>query len=276
VLNGTGSAWEVNVSGVSGKTMKLRIASGATLTTFAGINVETFGTIQLEGGVVDSQFVEIQGGTLTGAGALTTGSGPIAGQVENRGGVVAPGNGVGTLSIVGRYAGSADSKLNLEIGGTVAGTQYDQLIVDGAATLGGQLNVALVNAFTPNLRAVFTVLSASEGLGGTFDSLSLPSLPAGRVWFMDYGATAFALKVTIPGDYDGDFDVDGADLTAWEAGFGTKFTSQDFLTWQRNLGSIAPLSSSIPEPGTFALAFGGVLAIVGARRKHISRWPARF
>jgi len=40
-------------------------------------------------------------------------------------------------------------RLNIELGGTTAGTQYDRLRVSGTATLASALNVTLANGFTP-------------------------------------------------------------------------------------------------------------------------------
>ena len=86
------SAWEVNVSGLSaGEAMALVVNNNATLTTFAGLNIEQFGQINLVNGNLDVQYVDIRdGGRLSGNGAIATGSGPIPGQVENVSGVVAP------------------------------------------------------------------------------------------------------------------------------------------------------------------------------------------
>jgi hypothetical protein len=53
----------------------------------------------------------------------------------------------------------------MEIGGTSAGTEYDQLKVNGTAILGGTLNVSLINGFRPAVGAVFQLIvpSASQG-----------------------------------------------------------------------------------------------------------------
>ena len=274
VVSANATSWEVNVSGDSASgQMTVLVQNGVTLTTFAGFNVEHFGNVILAGGSLDVQYVDIRdGGRFSGNGSIATGSGSIAGQVENVSGFVAPGNGVGILNIEGRYSNGPGGVLEIEIAGLTAGTQYDQLLVDGPATLAGTLKVLLpgVSPFTPALGAAFTILTASDGIGGEFDSLALPSLPAGRAWFVGYGSTALSLKVTIPGDFDGDFDVDAADLAAWKAGFGSRYTAADFLVWQRNLGgSFSPISG-VPEPGAGVLAaFGACVAGVARRRRQI-------
>jgi autotransporter-associated beta strand protein len=86
----------------------------------------------------------------------------------------------------------------------------------------------------------------------------------------------------LPGDFDGDKDVDLADLAQWRRDFGVNGGSDanydgdsdggDFLIWQRNLGMTIPgvaAGGAVPEPGALALA--GLAAIgLGASRRR--RW----
>lgn len=272
VVSGNATAWEVNVSGVaSDHTMTVSVPSGAKLTTFTGLNIEQHGAVALAGGTLDVQYVDIRdGGRLSGSGFIATGSGPIPGQVENVSGVVAPSVGMGVLNIEGRYSNGPEGVLEISITGLTAGTQYARLAVDGPVTLAGSLKVLLPGAipFVPALGAAFTILTASDGLGGEFDVLDLPGLPAGRAWYLGYEDAALLLKVTIPGDFNGDFTVDAADLTEWRAGE-SKYSSADFLVWQRNLGaSISPIAG-VPEPAALALMVSASFGVAGARRK---RW----
>ena len=116
------TAWEVNVSGDSvSQQMTLRVF-GATLTTFAGLNVEQFGHVQLVNGMLDVQNVDIrEGGRLSGNGSIFTGSGPIPGQVENVSGIVAPrvlsGGSSSVLNIEGRYSNGIAGTLEVEVSG---------------------------------------------------------------------------------------------------------------------------------------------------------------
>ena len=79
--------------------------------------------------------------------------------------------------------------------------------------------------------------------------------------------------ISVPGDFDGDGDVDGDDLTdpvdGWEARFGNDLNGRDFLTWQRNFGfgtgSVAAISA-IPEPmGTSLLLFGLIGLVINRK-----------
>jgi hypothetical protein len=272
ILNDNATLWELNVSGASDvQLMTLRVNNNIPLTTFAGVNIEAYGAIQLEGGRLDAQYVEILGGTLAGNGSIMTGSGPIDGQVENRNGVVAPGyNGAtGTLSIVGRFANGHDGAVNIDLGGLTAGTQYDRLLIDGVATLDGTLNVSLVNLgggmFAPALGNVFSIITA-DSVGGTFSTLNLPALASDKMWFVGYEETSVLLKVTLPGDFDGDGGVDDDDLAVWKSGYGSTYGGDDFLSWQRYFGQSIGAIAAVPEPAAAALLMTVALGWLGLRR----------
>lgn len=75
----------------------------------------------------------------------------------------------------------------------------------------------------------------------------------------------------VPGDYDGDGDVDGRDFLAWQRGSSpVPFSSTDLATWQSsyNNGALAAVTS-VPEPGSAVLALViGLLGINLQRRKR--------
>jgi hypothetical protein len=265
------TAFEANVSGAAGRTMTVRVPTGAKLTTFTGINVEQFGALHLDGGAVDAQYVELLGGTLSGSGAIATGSGPIDGQVENRGGVVAPGNGTatGTLSIRGRFANAHDGAVHIDLGGTAPGAQYDRLVIDGTAAIDGSLNASLVNLgggmFGPALGNAFAIIEANSVVG-TFSSLNLPSLGSDKMWAVVYGQTSVELRVTLPGDFDGDWNVDADDLAVWRSSHGGHYSGGDFLSWQRYFGQSISAIAAVPEPTTGALAAFALAGLALRRR----------
>lgn len=125
--------------------------------------------------------------------------------------------------------------------------------------------------------------------------------PLGPPLLNDRGQVAFAARLSDgriglyvatplePGDFDGDGDVDGADLATWQAGFGDASATradgdadrdgdvdgQDFLIWQRarTASSAAAASTTVPEP-TFSLslvAAGAGLLAAGRRRRSLNR-----
>src|SRR5262249_42618417 len=73
-------------------------------------------------------------------------------------------------TITGSYTQST-GVLNIDIGGTTAATQFDQLTISGAASLNGTLNLDLINSFVPTLGETFDILNASS-VGGTFATVN--------------------------------------------------------------------------------------------------------
>jgi hypothetical protein len=70
----------------------------------------------------------------------------------------------GIVTIDGDYF-QAGGTLSLNIGGTQAGTDYDQLVVNGFATLGGTLQISLVNGYQPQPGYLFQPLLFAQGEG---------------------------------------------------------------------------------------------------------------
>ncbi len=263
VVAANATVWEVNVSGTANQTMTLQVQNGVTLQTFSGINIEQGGTISLQNGTLDAQYLELFGGTLSGVGTVTTGSGPIPGQIENRGGTIAPGNGIGELDFTGRFASGPAATLAIELGGSVAGL-YDTIGVTGDISLDGALAVSLVGGFTPSFGNSFAILSIDNGsgeVGGTFSQLMLPD---GQNWIVNYLTNSVQLVVGNPGDFNNDGVVDSGDYVVWRKNYGGP---QNLLAWRSHFGvtysgsgSATSLPASVPEPGSLiliALAAGG-------------------
>jgi hypothetical protein len=123
-----------------------------------------------------------------GVGGTLKGVGTIQGNVNNSGGTVAPGASPGTLTITGNYTQGASGTLDMEIGGLTAGTQYDQLVVQGSTSLAGTLNTTLVNGFVPVAGNTFTLIQSTGPLTGTFSTVNQPT---GSPFSSFYGPTTF-------------------------------------------------------------------------------------
>ncbi len=104
-------------------------------------NTSTITTTAVEGGTLSVN------GTLTGAvnvlGGRLQGTGRVGNTTNFTGGIIAPGNSIGTLLIAGNYVGSGGT---LEIEGVLAGTgsPADRLVITGNAS--GTTNIQLINA----------------------------------------------------------------------------------------------------------------------------------
>jgi hypothetical protein len=105
-----------------------------------------------------------------------------------------PGISPGILTIDGNYVQDAPATLEIEIGGLTPGTQHDQVVVTLAATLGGTLNVTLINGFVPSVGNSFTIMTYASHTGD-FATKNLPALPAGLAWQAIANPTTYTLTV---------------------------------------------------------------------------------
>jgi hypothetical protein len=144
-----------------------------------------FGTIDLAGG--DMNFpagVVLNGGQLIGSGVFT-------GTITNNGGTVGPGHSAGKITINGNYTQGANGTLNMEIGGKAPGTEYDQLKVNGTGSLGGILNVSLINGFRPAVGDIFQIIEANA-FAGSFATINISGFTA----TFNYSSSGITLTVT--------------------------------------------------------------------------------
>ncbi len=107
-------------------------------------------------------------GNVTGAGPFT-GTGAVRFE-----GTFSPGLSPAEVSMEGSVELSGDARLVMELGGTVPGDQHDQLEVDGLLSLGGKLEVTLLDGFTPRYGDAFDLFDFGT-LAGRFDTLDLPA-----------------------------------------------------------------------------------------------------
>jgi len=125
-----------------------------------------------------------------------------------------PGNSPAVVSFEGNALFDAAARLIMELGGTEPGTQYDAIDVADTLSLGGMLDVRLIDGFVPTAGNTFDILDWSV-LDGTFDSVLLPELPGNLSWDTNDLYVSGELSVEsaerVPGDADGDGRVDEAD-----------------------------------------------------------------
>lgn len=145
-------------------------------------------------------------GTTTGSvdvpnGASLTGAGTITGDVSNAG-IISPGASPGVINVDGSYEQSPDGALDMEIGGTTAGTDYDQLLITGAATLDGRLEVTLIDDFQPALGDSFNIMTFTSRID-EFVTVTMPDLAAGLGWIVAYSSTDVTLEVVRSGSISG-------------------------------------------------------------------------
>ncbi len=107
---------------------------------------------------------------LTIQGGVVSGSGVIAGTVENKNGFISPGHSAGAISVLGNFTQKRGGTLIVENGGIGAGDS-DFLQVTGTANLGGNLEVRATKGYTPKAVDTFSPL-AYGAVSGKFASVS--------------------------------------------------------------------------------------------------------
>ncbi|MBX9903667.1 MAG: filamentous hemagglutinin N-terminal domain-containing protein [Burkholderiales bacterium] len=182
--------------------------TGGTVTGALAVDVQ--GLLKMNGGVLNAASVGlVPGATLSGSG------GTINAPVVN-GGTVAVGASPGTLVVNGNYSQTPTGVLNVELGGTTQGVNYDLLQVNGTASLGGTMNVSMFGGFTGAVGNVFDVITYTSRTGdfttinfppgfgmsaapnATFYQLALASVPA--VAAGPGGATEAAILKLLAGE----------------------------------------------------------------------------
>ena len=237
----------------SGGGSRITVNSGGNILLLGGSQLDLNGALLINNG-------GINGTVNVNYGSLAKGTGMYGVVNVNTGGTYSPGNSPGistvaSLSFDNTLVTSGAPTLAIELGGTSAGTHYDQLHVAGNLSLGGALAVSLINGFTPVAGQAFDILDWGS-LSGTFATLQLPTLSGSLVWNTTQLYTAGILSVGLPGDYNANGMVDAADYVVWRKTYGTQ---AGFDLWRSHFGQMAgngsgaSANAAVPEPSALML-----------------------
>ncbi|WP_145062403.1 PQQ-dependent sugar dehydrogenase [Adhaeretor mobilis] len=174
------------------------------------------------------------------------------------------------------------ANLEIEIGGSVSGSEFDVLQIAGTAELGGVLNVSLLDGFSPRAGDSFEFMTSAEGVVGTFATTALPTLATNLMWNLLYEPNAVSLTVGIPGDYNGDGALTVADYTLWRDNLGVSVIlpndltpgiviAEDYDVWRSSFFDQAASGSSataVPETATLCLLIGGLALATSFRSRR--------
>jgi hypothetical protein len=213
------------------------IISGNSNVTFYGSVVHNGAVFRVSAGSTAVFF-----GPVSGAGAFT---GTCTKIFE---GGYSPGNSPAAVVLDGPVVFDTPNTLKIELGGVTPGTQYDQVHATGSLTLGGALQVSLINSFTPTFGNKFDILDWGTR-SGTFSSIQLPALSPTLAWSTAQLYTAGVLSVVDinlqPGDFNRDHQVTAADIPAMLSALTdlNAYKSQNGLS-DANLVSIGDLNNS--------------------------------
>ncbi len=101
----------------------------------------------------------------------------------------------GSPSQLGTFNISGSGLLDLQIGGHNQGVDYDLLNIANSSSLGGTLEVDLVNGFIPQIGDQFTVMTDATPFVGTFDNLT--SNDGLFTYSVDYGANHNLVEIAV-------------------------------------------------------------------------------
>ena len=199
-----------------------------------------------------------------------------------------PGDSPGVVQFGGDVAYGFFSTLEIEIGGTTPGTEYDRVEVDGVAQIDGKLRVELIDlgggVYEPKLGDSFGFLASNGGAGGIWHTLDLPELAPGLEWMLNPGGVTISLNVVaaLEGDYNFDGVVDALDYAVWREALGQVgvglaadgdlsgvVDAGDLQVWRDNYGAALPAAvASTPEPAACGLLTLALLAAACPRRQR--------
>ncbi|QPF95259.1 autotransporter domain-containing protein [Bradyrhizobium commune] len=152
---------------------------------FAGAMNINAGTLLVNGDITGASTTTVNaGGTLGGTGTVNN--------VVVNGGVLAPGNGIGTLTVWHGLSFTAASTYMVQVSPSSA----DRTNVSGSATLGGA-TVQAVFAPGSYVARQYTILNASAGVSGTFGALVNAALPLNFSSSLSYDANNVYLNLTL-------------------------------------------------------------------------------
>ncbi len=157
-------------SGFGGAGGNVTIDAGASLIASGSISRNLITQGSISGPTVGSLVFN---GSVRGAGNYT---GNI---VMN--GAFSPGNSPAAVTVTGNLTLGAGVVTTMEIGGTTAGVNFDQLIVTGTLTFGGTLAINLIDGFAPSYGQSFKLFDAAN-YQSAFAVQQLPTLGNNLDW----------------------------------------------------------------------------------------------
>jgi hypothetical protein len=277
----TGGSHTFNVDVHSNANTTVDIAQGAILSfddtfDFDGVTVHKKG----EGTLYLNSNTNSGSGRLEVTEGMLGGSGDVNGDLVAFGGVVVPGQSIGTLDVRGDFTLGAAATLQIELDGS---SSSDLLLVGDDADLAGLLDVVLTGGYRPAEGTQFLVMIADSI---TDSGLALAGVNADNFEFTAVGGTLIltSLLTDLAGDYNKDGVVDASDYTVWADSLGQAGTGlaadgdgngvieqADYNIWKTNFGTslvgAGGDAAAVPEPAALVLFLGMVVVGTLVRQK---------
>jgi hypothetical protein len=131
----------------------------------------------------------------------------------------------------------------------VVNTTSGGLSMDGTATFVG-VTLPQLGTLTDNGNGTYTY--APNVVGGNDSFVVSYQSSAGNT--QDFTIDVKIGNGFLPGDFNTDGFVNGADMSVWQTGFGAEFDGGDFLTWQRNYSEPEAVVAASSSPAPLVVA----------------------
>ena len=143
-----------------------------------------------------------------------------------------------------------------QAGGSSINQLIEQFLGEAGSTINGGESISLGNAYNTStfgaldgdLQFSFALLDGAEAVA--------------PVTYVGVGG--------LDGDFDGNTDVDGYDILAWQRGLGGDFDAGDLADWKANFGAGADATAAVgavPEPSSIVLMLAAGLLLAARRTK---------
>ncbi|MBK7030467.1 MAG: hypothetical protein IPH45_15250 [Bacteroidales bacterium] len=161
---------------------------GGIININPGAELRATGILTFDGSLINNNgnitapfnFITDPAKVLKGTGTFSSS------MVLNNTSTIEPGSSPGIFTVAGNYS-QGDAALNIEIGGSNPGTEYDRLVITGTATISGTLNATEINGFNSQSLTSIDIITAGA-VSGTFSQANLPTS-----WSVQYAANKVSL-----------------------------------------------------------------------------------
>jgi autotransporter-associated beta strand protein len=225
---------------------------GSGTTTLSNANTYGGGT-KIQAGKL---LVTNTSGSATGTGGITVSSGAtFGGNGSVSGAVTATTGAMVQVGLTDATSGATASTFTIGGGSTVAGTLLeditainaaDKLVINGAATFGGTLNVSDPNTVAYAAGQSYELLAFTGTPTGTFATVTLPTLASGLQWDTSNLYSTGVISI--------DTVVAGPTASQWALSTGGTWGSAG--SWQTNGTTPGTIPTNAGDTATFASAPG--------------------
>ena len=206
------------------------IILGLTPTFNKKINSLTNGVLQTDSLFISEGSALIADSVIFGEGGFLGGSGTFNFDLINSG-IINPGNNIlsaGVFNIDANYTQLSTGTLEIELGGSVQGTQYDLLNVSGNVVLAGKLKIRKINGFQSSVGETFEIITSSS-VSGSFEEIIGDGIEVSII----YGSNSVSITVLVT-SIDAQTIVKDFSL---DQNYPNPFNPSTNISWQSPVGS---------------------------------------